>query len=326
VLVAGASGYIGRHVVAELARRSRPVIALLRPGSATAPGGVQFRPPVGEGAITVSLGDVTDPASLERAGFGGRRIAAVVSCIASRSGGIRDSWAVDWAANRNLLAAAQKAGVERFVLLSAICVQKPLLAFQHAKLEFERELIASALRWSIVRPTAYFKSLAGQIPRIRQGKPFLLIGPGDGPACKPISERDVAVFIANCLTDDTLENHILPIGGPDAPLTVRQRAELIFELAGRRPRYRRIPLALVDAVITGLTAGAKLLPSLADKAEFGRIARYYATESMLVLDKAADRYDGDATPSFGTATLRDFYSHVFEHGLADNGPGDHALF
>lgn len=51
------------------------------------------------------------------------------------------------------------------MLLSAICVQKPLLEFQRAKLKFEKELVeAGDINYSIVRPTAFFKSLAGQVP------------------------------------------------------------------------------------------------------------------------------------------------------------------
>lgn len=76
----------------------------------------------------------------------------------------------------------------QFVRLSAICVQKPRLAFQHAKLAFEVELQASGLDWTIVRPTAYFKSLSGQVERVRQGKPFLMFGDGTLTACKPISD------------------------------------------------------------------------------------------------------------------------------------------
>ena len=64
----------------------------------------------------------------------------------------------------------------QMVLLSAICVQKPLLAFQHAKLAFEKHLIKSGLTYSIVRPTAFFKSLSGQVERVRRGKPFLIFG------------------------------------------------------------------------------------------------------------------------------------------------------
>lgn len=60
--------------------------------------------------------------------------------------------------------AAVASGAKHFVLLSAICVQKPLLEFQKAKLQFEADLQANdALTYSIVRPTAFFKSLAGQV-------------------------------------------------------------------------------------------------------------------------------------------------------------------
>jgi hypothetical protein len=58
---------------------------------------------------------------------------------------------------------AVEKGADQFVLLSAICVQKPLLTFQAAKLKFEEALMTSGLKYSIVRPTAFFKSLGGQV-------------------------------------------------------------------------------------------------------------------------------------------------------------------
>jgi divinyl chlorophyllide a 8-vinyl-reductase len=67
------------------------------------------------------------------------------------------------------------------------------------------------------------------------------------------------------------------------------------------------------------------LPTLADKAELARIGRYYATESMLVLDPASGRYDAAATPSTGSQTLFDFYSALLR-GEAAPERGDHAVF
>ena len=87
------------------------------------------------------------------------------------------------------------AGVAHFVLLSAICAQKPMLAFQHAKLAFEESLISSGLGYSIVRPTAFFKSLSGQVERVRNGKPFLVFGDGRLTACKPISDADLDTLV-----------------------------------------------------------------------------------------------------------------------------------
>ena len=69
-----------------------------------------------------------------------------------------------------------------------------------------------------------------------------------------------------------------------------------------------------------------LVPALRDKAEFARIGRYYATESMLLWDPVANRYDAEATPQFGATTLREFYAHALTHGLDGQELGDHAMF
>jgi divinyl chlorophyllide a 8-vinyl-reductase len=67
------------------------------------------------------------------------------------------------------------------------------------------------------------------------------------------------------------------------------------------------------------------VPSLATKAELARIGRYYATESMLVLNPETGRYDAAATPSTGTETLFDYYRAVLA-GEATPERGDHAVF
>ena len=87
----------------------------------------------------VRFGDVSDPESLRNVAFDAP-VDVVVSCLASRNGGIQDSWDIDYRATLNCLTAARQAGAAHFVLLSAICVQKPLLEFQRAKLKFEAEL------------------------------------------------------------------------------------------------------------------------------------------------------------------------------------------
>jgi divinyl chlorophyllide a 8-vinyl-reductase len=211
------------------------------------------------------------------------------------------------------------------VLISAICVQKPLLAFQHAKLAFEAALIDSGITYSIVRPTAYFKSLSGQVERVRQGKPFMLFGDGALTACKPISDRDLGAYLADCLDDTGRHNRVLPIGGPGDAITPRQQGERLFQLFGREPKFKHVPVRLLDGIVWGLGALGKVSASAAAKAELARIGRYYATESMLVLDPITGRYDAAATPSTGHDTLFDFYARL----VADEATvtrGDHAVF
>lgn len=273
----------------------------------------------------VRAGEVCDLVSRAHDGFRGERFDVLVSCLASRTGAPKDAWAIDHRAQMHALAAAQQAGVRHVVLLSALCVQKPRLAFQHAKLAFEQVLVASGLIYSIVRPTAFFKSLSGQVQRVKQGKPYLVFGDGRLTACKPISDDDLADYLAGCLDDPSRLNRVLPIGGPAEAITPRQQGEQLFELLGRTPKFKQVPVALLDGIVAVLGAAGHVFPALAAKAELARIGRYDATESMLVLDPQTGRYDAAATPSTGSRTLFD-HDAALVRGEAVPERGDHAVF
>ena len=320
VFVLGATGTIGEAATRILIARGHEVVCFVRPRP---DGAANLEDDFGGGEMR--FGEVTDPASLAHDGFKGEQFDAVVSCMASRTGALKDAWAVDYQAHVNVLKAAQDAGVAYFVLLSALCVQKPRLAFQHAKLAFEKELSASGLTYSIVRPTAFFKSLSGQVGRVMGGKRFLVFGDGRQTACKPISDGDLGSYLADCLDDPALQNRILPIGGPGPAITPREQGERLFALTGRDPRFAEVPIALLNAIIWTLAALGTLFPPLKDKAELARIGRYYATESMLVLNPETGRYDAEATPSTGTDTLFDFYAELVA-GNASVERGAHKVF
>ena len=325
VFMLGATGTIGRATVRALVQHGHEVVCLVRPRAGVRGAlGAEDSTRLLAGA-EVRFGDVTDAVSLARDGFRGERFDALVSCLASRTGTPRDAWAIDHRAHLLALEAARDAGASHVVLLSAICVQKPLLAFQHAKLAFEKALIDSGLRYSIVRPTAFFKSLSGQIERVKQGKAFLLFGDGALTACKPISDEDLADYLADCLDDPSRHNRILPIGGPGAAITPREQGERLFELLGRPPRFRQVSPRLLDAIVLLLGSAGRVVPGLAAKAELARIGRYYATESMLVLNPQTGRYDADATPSTGSHTLFDYYAACVR-GEAAAERGDHSVF
>ncbi len=316
VFMVGATGTIGRATVRALLREGHDVVCFVR---ARATGAVDIT------GVTVRTGNVTDPASLARDGLCGEQFDAVVSCMASRTGAPDDAWAVDHRAQLTLLAAAKSAGITQFVLLSAICVQKPKLAFQHAKLAFETALQQSGLTWSIVRPTAFFKSISGQVERVKQGKPFLVFGDGTLTACKPISDNDLAEYIVGCLSDPDRQHRVLPIGGPGRASTPREQGAQLFALLGREPRFKQVPPTLLHVIAAVLGALGRVIPPLAAKAEFARIGHYYATESMLVWDDVNQRYDAEATPSTGRDTLADYYAQLVR-GESSAERGEHAVF
>lgn len=316
VLVLGASGTIGKAVSTALCCKGHDVVCLIRETSKV--------DELHEN-VTTRICDIADTHSIRNAGLRGERFDALISCIASRHGGPEDAWAVDYQANVNAFEVARSEGVKHAVLLSAICVQKPRLHFQHAKLAAEKVLISSGMDYSIVRPTAYFKSLSGQISRLRKGKAYLMFGNGKRTATKPISDRDLGQFIAMCIEDPEYKNRILPIGGPGPAITPEQQGEHLFQLLDKTPRFKQVPPGLLNTIAKVLGMASRIFPSLANKAEFARIGHYYATESMLVWNESANCYDEQNTPCFGEDTLFDYYEKVVRDE-ASVERGEHSVF
>ncbi|KAK8332070.1 hypothetical protein V6Z12_A10G116200 [Gossypium hirsutum] len=224
------------------------------------------------------------------------------SIKSSRTGGVKDSWKIDYEATKNSLVAGKKFGASHFVLLSAICVQKPLLEFQRAKLKFEAELMKEAegddgFTYSIVRPTAFFKSLGGQVDLVKDGKPYVMFGDGKLCAC-----------------------------GPGKALTPLEQGEMLFKLVGKEPKFLKVPIGIMDFAIGILDFLVKIFPSMEDAAEFGKIGRYYAAESMLILDPETGEYSAEKTPSYGTNTLEEFFARVLREGMAGQELGEQSIF
>ncbi|MCB1744516.1 MAG: hypothetical protein KDK91_29380 [Gammaproteobacteria bacterium] len=176
-----------------------------------------------------------------------------------------------------------------------------------------------------MRPTAYFKSLSGQIERLKRGKPFVVLGDGQLTTCNPISDRDLAHYLADCLDQESRHDRVLPIGGPGEAITPLQQGEHLFALLGRTPKFRHVPVKLLDAVQRALHALGKVSPAMARKAEPARIGHYYATKSMPVLDPVSGRYNASMTPSTGSETLFDSYARLVASD-ATVERGDHAVF
>ena len=315
VLLAGATGYIGQAVLRELVAQGHEVVALVRPGRQLTTN-VQDRVT----RIEVSL---TDDADWDQKV---PPVDGVISCLASRSGAPRDARQVEFEANRKLLEYAERAAARHFVLLSAICVQMPRLAFQREKLKFEALLAESSVPATIIRATAFFRSLVGQVERVRAGKPFLLFSSGNTTACKPISDRDLARFMVSKLASPPSSTAVLPIGGPGPALTPQDQGRLLCETLGQPFRTTSLPPEMFDWIRWLISPLALVSQSVRDRMEFLRIAKFYATESMLCWDADAERYDAEATPEFGDDTLQAFYAGLASGEIALPERGEHSLF
>jgi divinyl chlorophyllide a 8-vinyl-reductase len=134
VLLAGATGYIGQAVLRELVAQGHEVVALVRPGRRLSVASSYQKPNDApdelSDAVTVVEAEIT---SDEDWTSPLPDTDVVVSCLASRSGAPADARLVEYEANRRLLAYAERAAVQHFVLLSAICVQMPQTRFSARK-------------------------------------------------------------------------------------------------------------------------------------------------------------------------------------------------
>ena len=250
----------------------------------------------------------------------------VISCIASRKGGVTDSWDVEYTLNKFFLNLCKRVGINRFILLSAICVQKPTLEFQKAKLAFENLLKHSTLEYEIIRPTAFFKSLSGQIDRVKKGKSFLVFGNGELTTCKPISARDLSEFIIGFILRKSAENKIHLVGGPGPPISPKNQAEILFKLSKNEKKITHISPNLFLVIIYVLMPLSKISKKIQDFREFLKIAYYYATESMLFWDEKNHAYSSDKTPEFGKDTLEDYYKKILDKDIVYKELKDQKLF
>ena len=253
-----------------------------------------------------------------------------------------DSFAVDYGGGANLLRAlanstlplqgsqacssissAAAASSAHYVLLSAFCCGKPELQFQFAKLQLEAEIRAMSsprLSHSIVRPTAYFKSLDGQIEAARKGGPILYFGSGQ-TAANAISEEDLAEFLVESAVNAAeigMLNSTRNIGGPDnPPITKLQQIDLIYDALDIPPMKRRtisIPLSVFQVLISSFKALSSLLRLLGQKelstkaedaVEIIRIVKYYATEPMVAIGEGEIQ---------GEIRLRDHFCNIAGRG------------
>ena len=298
IFVAGSTGYIGKNVVKYALDNGFDVVTAKR-HSDNKPGQLNKKLKV----IKISNDDNNWIADLEK-------VDVIISCLASRTGEPKDAHLVDYKLNCLLLEKAKALKCSQFILLSAICVQKPRLAFQFEKLAFEEELKKSGLNFSIVRPTAYFKSLSGQIENIKKGKPYVYFGDGQITQCNPISEKDLSLYILSCIKDKTKWRKILPIGGPKQSITPKDIGKILFEIFEMSPKYKSFPTKLLDAIRLLLLIISPFSNWAKNKSELIKIAKYYATESMLIWDEKKECYDANMTPSTGKDTLRDYFYSI----------------
>jgi NADH dehydrogenase len=241
ILVTGGTGFVGGHVVRALLDAGKPVRCLVRdPGRA---GELE-----GLGSELVEA-DMTEPETLRGAVEG---VESVVHLVAIRQGKRSQFEAVMSRGTRALLDEARRAGVRRFVHMSALGTTeetKDIVPYYGAKWDMEQAVRGSGLPHVIFRPSFVFAPDGGILPTFRKLAKLTPVTPiaGSGEQrLQPIWAEDLAACFVRALDDDGVTNRTLELGGPDVVSWNTLWERLKLALGVRRPSLH-VPMALMRA-------------------------------------------------------------------------------
>jgi uncharacterized protein YbjT (DUF2867 family) len=282
ILVTGGTGFVGPKVVHALRARAHDVHALVRDR-----GDAKTLEAWGCGLLD---GDVTDPESL-RAGVAG--VDCVVHLVAIIKGSPSEFERVMAQGTRDLVAAAEAAGVRRFVLMSALGTSeqnRDLVPYYRAKWDMEQAVKGSSLEHVIFRPSFVFGSDGGVLPMFMRQVRWSPVTPvvGNGTQrLQPIWVDDVAAFFAESVTAAGAGGQTFEVGGPDA-VTWNELYDRIRKVLGARRATLHIPVGLMRFGAT-----------LTDWLPFAPISR----DQLKMLVEGGDQVC-DATPAIETFGIR----------------------
>jgi len=246
ILVTGANGFVGGHIVQALRAGDRQVRAFVRD-----PRRAQRLESLG---VELAEGDVTEPETLRRAADG---VDAIVHLVAVRQGSDQEFQRVMVQGLRNVLAAAKQAGVGRFVHMSALGTTeetRKLVPYYRAKWENEQDVKTSGIPHVIFRPSFVFGRDGGILPTFTKLARLAPVTPITGAGrqrIQPIWADDIAAYFAKAVDHEPATDRTFGVGGPDA-VTWNE----FWERLKRTRRIRRpsvhVPMAVMrmNALVT----------------------------------------------------------------------------
>ncbi|MEF8781052.1 MAG: complex I NDUFA9 subunit family protein [Haloferacaceae archaeon] len=253
VLVVGGNGFVGTHLCEELVDRGHEVTVLARtPDEEELPEGVE-----------AVVGDVTAIDSLDPAVADQDAVVNLValSPLEVPKGGNDMHDVVHRQGTENLVRAAEQAGVDRFVQMSALGADpNGDTAYIRAKGRAETAVRKSDLQWVIFRPSVVFGEGGEFVSFTKRLKKMFAPGvplyplPGGGKTrFQPIYVEDLAPMLADGVEKEEHVDQTYDIGGPEA-LTLRDITEMVYDAEGKNVKIVPLPMGLAGVGLTVLDA------------------------------------------------------------------------
>jgi uncharacterized protein YbjT (DUF2867 family) len=234
VLVAGATGYLGRFVVKEFKKQGFQIRVLARNRAKLES--------LSEFIDEEFIGEITGPNSLQGICKDIDIVFSSIGITKQRDG--LTYMDVDYQGNMNLLEQAKKAGVSKFIYISVFNAEKMRhLKGVYAKLRFEEAIKKSRLDYTIIYPNGFFSDMRQYLQMAKKGKGYVF-GSGDNKI-NPIHGEDLAEI---CIKAASAKEREINIGGPDV-LNHNEILTLAFNALNKKVKISRIPLWIRDLLL-----------------------------------------------------------------------------
>lgn len=237
VLVTGGTGYVGRAVLAELHRAGHRAFPLSRGKRMPAQQGIEPEP--------VRSGNVLEPETLNQACAGMHAVIHLVGIISEA--GAQTYERVHTEGTRNILEAAKRSGVKRFVHMSALGTRPTAIAQYHRSKWAAEELVrSSGLDWTIFRPSIIYGPGDGFVnlfAKISRWSPIVPIIGGGDTQFQPVPLETVARAFVRSLTIPDSIGRTFDLCGPET-LTLTDVVEAVLQVTRRRRLKLPVPFTV----------------------------------------------------------------------------------
>jgi len=279
ILLAGATGYLGQHILTELSLWRIPAVAVARN-----PEKLRKLDPE---LVRIVKADVTEPSTIDGICTGIDTVISTLGITRQKDG--LTYMEVDYHANLNLLRESQRRGVRKFIYISVINGDKLRhLAITAAKEKFVDELKASGTGYTIIRPNGFYSDMLEFLEMAKRGRIYLF-GKGEFKM-NPIHGADLAEICVQAISQSMKE---ITIGGPDI-LTHNEIADMAFRALAKPSNIAYLPSWIRKGFLSAMR-------TFTSSRTFGS---YEFFLEMMGQDNIAPRH--------GIHRLQDYFNHEIE--------------
>lgn len=284
VIVAGATGYLGKYLLEELKSKGYESIALVRNTKKL------------EGVIVdhIVQAEVTNPETLKGKFEGIDFVISTVGITRQKDG--LTYMDVDYQANVNLLEEAKAAGIRKFIYVSLLNgANLKNLKMVEAKERFVEELKSSGIDYTVIRPNGFFSDMTEFLDMAKKGKAELF---GNGSfKMNPIHGEDLAEVCVHAIDSN---EKVIEVGGPEV-LTHREVVDGAFEAVGKKPKIKYMPEWMRKSILW-------MARTFTSSKSYGPMEFYF---TVLAMDMVA--------PQVGTHHLTDYFREKVHESTRKEG-------